>query len=813
MPRRLHTVPDAPARLPPQRAFGKLAARARHETPVSPTALAALPRHRLVLALFLAFAAAPAPAAEPAAHAPACPVGVVLCPPRPTSFAMCRQNDLLDAWVPGLPVAGERSQEPRELEADRVHSPDEDTWVLEGDVELRQLDLRLHAGRIVWHRDSTDYEATGGVTFQDRSLLVAAERAEGNAERDQCTLDGVRYQLLGARGNGVAEVAIIDDPGHARLAGVRYSTCDVSDQQWAFAARELDLDRERGVGIGRDVSFRIRNVPVFWLPWLRFPIDDRRVSGFLYPGIGLGERRGLDLTIPYYLNLAPNYDATLYPRLMSKRGLMLGGEFRYLTTHSRGSFNAQLLPHDRRAGDDETRTGQPRPEQRWWYQWQDSTRLDDTWSFRADINRVSDKSYFEDFGRGLYSSAISFLPSRAYLSGRGAGWNASIGGDQYQITDPTLADRFEPYRRLPRATLNAAWDVAGPLQAGVDGEFVAFSRREAVEGQRLDLFPWVGAAFETSGWFLRPKLGYRWTGYELSHLEYARPEVTARSPSRGLPIASVDAGLVFERDFRLQGHDWIQTLEPRAYYLYVPYRDQQNLPLFDTQEIPFSFGMLFRSNRFAGADRQMDANDLSLALTTRLFEAASGEERLAASIGQIRHFDPQRVQLPGRPRTDWSGSVYAGELDLRLSPRWRLVLDQQWDPNARRTELSTFTVQSRFGRGGVANASYRYRRDFLEQVDLSAAIPLNEAWRLVLRENRALSDARLPGSGSRTLERFVGLEHESCCLAWRVIARRWLHNSQGELDTALYVELEFKGVGSVGQATGDFLRRGILGFQ
>jgi LPS-assembly protein len=243
-----------------------------------------------------------------------------------------------------------------------------------------------------------------------------------------------------------------------------------------------------------------------------------------------------------------------------------------------------------------------------------------------------------------------------------------------------------------------------------------------------------------------------------------------------------------------------------VYYLRVPYRDQDDLPIFDTQEIPFSFGELFRSNRFVGADRQMDANNLTLALTSRLIEDASGEERVSASIGQIRYFDEQRVQLPNRPETDFSGSTYVAGLDLRLTPRWRLTLDQQWNPNSDRTDLAAIGVQNRFGSDGVFNFSYRFRRDFLEQVDASVLLPITPAWRLIARGNYSLRD-------DKTLEGFLGIEHDTCCVAWRVLARHWVRTIEGEADNALYFEIEFKGLGSIGRKADDFLRRGILGYR
>ena len=770
--------------------------------------------------LLLPFASAPVAAGETASDdGPDCPVGVFKCPPKPENWGQCGKNDLLDFYVPGLPTSGDRASVAREASALRVTTPDRTRYVLEGKAEIRQLDLFVHAEKITYDSETTDYTAEGPVTYQDRSLLLSATSAKGNADLDRCELDGVQYQLLEARGNGTAQVAVMNDIDHAKLTRATYSTCDAGHQAWAFAAREIELDRAEGIGRARDVTFRIRNVPVFWLPYARFPLDDRRVSGFLFPSIGFSDRRGLDFTLPYYFNLAPNYDATLAPRLMTDRGLMLGGEFRYLTDHHRGTFNFEVLPDDRGADDEEHEYGQSLPGSRWWYQWKDSSSFNANWGANVNLNRVSDNRYFEDFGRGLYNSAVSFLPSSAYVSGRGDWWRASIGGDDYQITDPTLPEQFEPYRRLPRATFSAGHALAGPLDGAFDAEFVAFSKDQALDGQRIDLYPHLSLPIETAAWFVRPEIGYRYTAYSLQDFDdSSHPLLDQRRPDRGVPIFSLDTGLVFERSLSFRDEAWTQTFEPRAYYLRVPYRDQTDIPLFDTQEVPFSFSQLFRNNRFVGADRQMDANNLSLALTTRFLENETGAERISASIGQIRYFDEQRVQLPNVDPTDYGGSTYAGELDLRLSDRWRLVLNQLWNPNSDRTDLSTVTVQNRFGNDGILNLSYRYRRDFLEQVDFSTAIPLTPTWRLIARENYALNNPRASandphGTGGRSLERFIGIEHDTCCLAWRMIVRRWVHNVEGEHDTALYFELEFKGVGSVGQKTDSFLRRGILGYQ
>ena len=756
-------------------------------------------------ALHAAAAAPPAPAGSPSTDAPACPIGVYRCPKKADDFSLCKPSALLEFYEPGLPTTGDREAAPADMQADRFDSSDSKKYVLTGHARLQRVDQLLQGDRLSYDSESTAYTAEGHVRYQDRGLLLAADKAQGTTTPNASTLDQVRYQVLSSRGNGTAHRARLLDADHAALDRVSYSTCDIDDRRWELRARDMSLDQDQGVGRAHDVTMRWGDVPFLWLPYARFPIDDRRQSGFLYPSLGSSNNGGFDMTLPYYLNLAPNYDATLYPRLIWDRGLMLGGEFRYLTDTQRGKVEFTSLPHDRAAN-----------RERGYFHFENYGVLSSHWGVSVNLNDVSDDRYFEDFGNTLTTVATSLLPSSAYLNGRGSWWSASIGGDRYQITDPSLSDLSEPYQRLPRATFEGEHDLAGPLRVGLDGEFVAFHKsctREGgskvcpTNGQRLDLYPYLALPLEGASWFLRPELGVRSTRYDLDPGNDAiAGSLSDTSPQRTVPIASVDAGLVFERDARLFGEDMLQTLEPRLYYLRVPYRDQSDVPVFDTQPISFDFGQLFRTNRYTGADRQTDANNLTLALTSRLLESDSGVERVAASLGQIRYFDDQRVQLPGQPPTDYAGSDYVGQLDLRLSERWRLSLAEQWDPNRDRSDLGTFSLQHRFGREGVLNLSYRYRRDFLEQADIAALVPLNERWRLVGRWNYSLRD-------DKTLEGFFGVEHDDCCTAWRILARHYVHNVAGDSTNALYFELEFKGIGALGQKTDDFLRRAILGYR
>ena len=273
---------------------------------------------------------------------------VIKCPKRPIDWSMCKKSDLLDFYVAGLPAEGDRSSVNASADANAVHSTDAQHYIFEGDAAISRLDQLLRADTIIYDAETTDYDAKGHVRYQDSGMLMAADSAKGNADLDQCTLDGnVRYQLLSSRGNGSADKAVMEDKAHAHLTASTFSTCDISDQQWSIRSNDMVLDQDEGEGKGHDVTFRVHDVPVFWLPYATFPLDDRRESGFLFPTFGYSDRRGFDVTLPYYFNLAPNYDATLLPRLMTDRGLMLGGEFRYLTDSSTGAFNFEVLPNDR----------------------------------------------------------------------------------------------------------------------------------------------------------------------------------------------------------------------------------------------------------------------------------------------------------------------------------------------------------------------------------------------------------------------------------------------------------------------------------
>lgn len=718
-----------------------------------------------------------------------CSSGSAVARGQAEDWSLCRRDGLYDFFVPGLGPREARATADTTLESGSAVSPAEGIYEFSGRVDLRRADQRIAADRARYDQNTGAIEAEGSVQYQESTLLLAADKASGNLDQDRTELSRVRYQLLEARGNGEAESAKLSGGKHTDLTAVTFSTCDPGQRDWQISAREMQLDHEAGVGTARGMRLTFKGVPLLALPYASFPIDDRRRSGFLLPSIGGSNNGGFDLIVPYYLNLAPNYDATLSPRYIADRGFMAGGEFRYLGASQRGELRGTYLGDDDLADRD-----------RHFYEWKHVGQFGQNFVAVADIRRVSDARYFEDFGDSLTASATSLLPSSAYLHGRGVWWNLAFGGDDIDVTDPRLPASAEPYRRLPRLAFDAEYPFADALRLGLRSELVRFDKDDALTGDRYDFEPYLAFPLERAFGFVRPEIGYRSTHYELDRRD-------EDSPSRSTAIASLDAGLFFDRATTIGGRALRQTLEPRLYYLYVPFEQQHDLPLFDTTELTFSFAQLFRRNRFSGGDRQQDANQLTAAISTRLIDDADGDELLHASLGQIRYFRDQRVQLPGVPATDFSGSSYAGELDFAAGENWRLAVSQLYNPNTDRTDLSSVRAQYRFAdERGVANLAYRFRRGLLEQLDASTAFPINDKLRLIARWNYSLFD-------ERTLEGLAGIEYESCCWALRLLGRHYVRSVEGDTNNAIFLELELKGLGTLGRKSEDLLTRSILGYR
>lgn len=713
----------------------------------------------------------------------------------------------------------QRVELPTDIIGDHV-SGTEDNPILNGHVALTRGDQFLGTDRLTSNNETGNYEATGSVRYQDSGIRLVAASADGNLDQDTHRLEDVRYQLISRRGNGGAESAEMHD-NEGVLHGSTYSTCPPGQRLWELRAKQIDINTDSGMGVAHDATLRVGKVPVLYVPWFTFPIDNRRRTGLLYPSIGSSGRNGFDWRQPIYFNLAPNYDLTLTPRYMSKRGLQLDTEFRYLLPHGRGDLQFSYLPSDKltdRGRDGEIADGIPednrRAENRGMFRFNGTQDISDHWQARSSLVWISDPRYLEDSSNNINGFTTTFLKSTIGLYGTGRYWQAGITADRPTLADYTLTDRILPFGRLPR--LFAEWEqpIGKHFTAGVDAELVRFQHNDPAllpGGTRFDLKPYVSMPFEGDSWFATPTLAWRYTGYRLED-DLAAKLGGNTSPSRSLPIASFDAGMYFDRDTTVRGHGFIQTLEPRIYYLYAPYRDQSELPLFDTRAMTFSWGSLFRDNSFSGADRQTNANQMTIALSSRFLRQSDGFEKLALNLGQIRYFDPPRVQLRNETIVDRVQSRWVADATYAVNDRWSMNGSYQWDPTDKRQYLASFNTRYLVGDAGVVNLGYRYRRNVLEQADVSFLYPINASWSLVGRYYYSFYRNQATGDEPGLLEGIAGVQWDSCCLAVRVVGRRYVQNRTGDMSNAIQFEVELKGLGSGGADTRSRLRRAILGF-
>lgn len=708
----------------------------------------------------------PAPAALAQQEAPtygspaAAPVAPYACPDLTLGAAM--------------PPAPDRSRAPVIIEAEELDAGKASVSEARGSVELFRADQHISTGRILYDPVNEVVTVPGELSYEDRQVWFRGRNARYSFTEESGQFTWIDYGLTGSSANGSAELAELVGGHTSIFHRVDYTSCPGAAPDWQLTARELELQHEEGIGTARGAKLTFKGVPILYTPWFTFPLDDRRKSGFLYPNLGHNSDTGFEIGAPWYWNIAPNHDAVIEPRYYTNRGFMLATEYRFLTRRSNGSLEADYLPSDK-----ETR------ENRFRYLFEHFASPWPRWNTALIADRVSDDRYYQDFGTSLGQTSRQFLRSSAELRGVGRYWNLQLMADDFQVIDESVPPGNEPYRRLPRL---AYWSDrplgSSGLSLAVDAELVYFDRQVGTTGTRADFLPRLYWDLQQHWGFLKPSVGYRYTAYALDPEEPASDD----SPSTGVPVASLDAGLVFDR--RMADGD-LQTLEPRLFYLYVPHEEQDDQPLFDTGEFTFGFSQLFNTNRFAGGDRQGDANQLSMAVSTRRFDGATGQMLWSLSLGQILYFEPQRVQIEEAAAIDEDNSPFLAEFLWRPFSRLSGAAGLQWDWETNQLDLGMVGVQYRGEQGRRAAFEYRFRRDRVDQFDFRFYWPINDRWRALSRVNYSFDDNDL-------LEFQGGLEYESCCWAVRTVLRRYLKNRDGEHRSAIYVELTLKGLASVG---------------
>ena len=656
-------------------------------------------------------------------------------------------------------------------------------------VVMRQGNRRLSARSASYDSVGRRFTVEGDVEYRDPELRLKGRSGSWGADGGG-QFTATEFELPARPARGTAAELGMTPAGDLKMRDVSFTACPAGNDDWFLRAASIDIDQRRQQGKGRNVRIELKGVPILYAPVISFPVGDARKSGFLFPSFGTSNKSGFEFGAPYYFNLAPHYDLTLTPQLLSRRGLGLEGQFRYLSERSRGRLGSRFLPGDDLAGRDRSLSSL-------WHQ----TDFTDRLRLSASIEHASDSQYFEDFGLGPDGTSVTFLDRYLSLAWLGRGWRFDGRVQDFQTIDLAVDPLSRPYSRLPQLGFTGAWPLSGSgLTTSLDAEATWFERDAGTTGLRVDLMPRVAWPLHGPGYHLEPSAAYRVTSYRLSDLAAGADD----APDRQAPIFSLDAGLAFEREASSRRR-LLQTLEPRLRYTWIPFRDQSDLPVFDTALPDLDFVQLFRTNRYVGADRLGDANELAVGVTSRLVHADSGQQFLSATLGQRYYFERPRVVLPGEPVETRDASNMVGEIEMTAYRHWSARLAVEWDYDASNTLLSQASFQYRPRRDAVVNVGYRYREGLLEQWDASAAWRLSPSWQVFARQVYSLRDRT-------SIDRFAGFEYGSCCWRVRLVGRRYVSNRTGESDTAVMLQLELKGLSSVGSSDDAFLRRGIRGY-
>jgi len=704
------------------------------------------------------------------------------------------------------------------LEADQLRGHSERETEAEGDVRLRKRDHILYADWLRYDKSTDEIAAQGNVRMERGSDVVEGTRLRYNLESDRGFMESPSYTLhqrkeigapaqavSGAEGRrqtfqvtdarGTAERLLFEGPNQYRAQSAQYTSCGPGNDDWYLKAGDLRIDKDRDVGVARNATIVFMGTPIFYSPYISFSLHQERKSGFLAPHYGSTDKGGAELTLPYYFNIAPNRDATISPRMMTRRGVLLNGQFRYLEPSYLGEARVELLPEDNARGGI----------QRSAYNIQHNHTLPGGWYGTLNMQKVSDDTYFTDLSTQIAVTSQVLLPREGSI-GRIGNWgstgsyglNAMVQRWQTLQADP-LAPVTPPYNRQPQIALNAARQDVLFSDFDFYGQYVGFDHPTQVNGKRTMAYPSLSLPLQTAYATVTTKVGLNVTNYSID----ANSSGFA-SQSRTLPIFSTDGSMVFERPMTLGGKSHLQTLEPRIYYLYVPYRNQDSIPVFDSGQQDINFATIYSENQFAGWDRINDANQLTFGVTSRLLNAETGAERLRAGVAQRFYFDTQRVSLPGLPvRTDTSSDLLAA-LSGAVAPHWTAEAGVQYSTNF--SETQKFNIGARYQPqpGRVLNMSYRETINLLRQTDVSGQWPIGQGWTALARWNHSLRE-------NRTLEGLFGAEYNGDCWVLRVVAHRFATATQ-QTSTTFFVQLELNGVSRIGSNPLETLRRNIGGY-
>lgn len=712
-------------------------------------------------------------------------------------WGMCANNEhAFSKFSRNLETSSETATE---VYADVLKSFDGDLIKFSGNVDFLSEGRSALSSEAFYNKKSANAVLFGDVIYKDFGVSLYSRSTKMELENNKSLLRDALFVMSAGAKRGSADVIYRESPTLSRLKNPSYTSCPPGNQDWVLHGSKMKINDETGRAAVLNGWLEVKNVSVMYIPYASFPTDDRRKTGLLMPTFGFSGRNGFDFTQPFYWDIAPNYDLTVFPRYMSDRGFMLGADFRYLGKSYRGNFGFEVLPEDKQAKQDGT------PDTRWAINAKHSARPIEHLSLELDANYVSDKFYFSDLGSNLDTSSRNrYLASNADAKYSLDWLSLGVHVDHYQNIDPASNDSSLPYKRLPQVTFNmhkALDDL--PVDLEWNSEYVYFQRHISdgqTEAQRLNIKPAISFPVTSQAGFVIPKVALQHTQYWLDESN------THNTLSKTLPLVSLDTGLFFERDVGELRH----TIEPRLYYLYVPYVDQSDLPNFDTSQTDFNTGQLFRDNEFNGADKTQNTNQITTALTTRVVD--EGRDLLKLTVGEIFYFADRKVGLTGNEHNTELLSNLITEISSELTDNLKLTSSLHYSFNETAVDRGSADLRYHGNDNYLFNVGYRYRleRDgqaAQEQISTSVMWPIYDGWSTIGAYRHSLRERR-------PLEYFFGVEKDSCCWRIRVIYREYIRSTAAaaQNESSIFFQFELKGFTGLGDKLDEFLFENIAGY-
>ena len=722
-------------------------------------------------------------------------------------FPLCPSSrSLLDYSAP--PIFPADKLDETNISAEQVQSINNTDSVFSGSVLIERHKLRLLADIVSHNSDTQKVELLGNIHADTAGLSLSASEGWFNLKNNTGELLDSQYFIPESQFSGTAPVFRINDKEQTILVDTQFTSCPPDKLDWHFEMGRLELDKLTSTGTAKHAVLWIKDVPIFYMPWLQFPLGEERRSGFLMPNFSQSTSSGYEISLPWYWNIAPNHDAILTPSNLSDRGQMIAANYRYLTSNSNGTLDVEYLNSDQLFDNEE----------RYLIGFKNNTRLYDNLNLSLLANDASDTEYLEDLSSSINLSNTTHLERNAKLSYNQDIWKAGILAQTFQTIDTTISRSSRPYRRLPQITFTAKDELSeyadSYLAGEINSEWVEFKHEDnnKVQGSRFHFNPRFTLPLQENAWFLTPSIGMMHTQYDTIDGSGSNLDIT----DRNLATFSLDSGLFFERS--IYDNSMVQTLEPRLFYLNIPFEDQSAIPLFDTSQQSFSFASLFRENRFNGVDRIGDAKQVTMALSSRILDKDSGHELMNINIGRIYYFDQQKVFLDNNTLSNGRTSDIITEFNSNIN-QWRSRATVQWNSDTKESDKRNFQLSYAASEKAVFNIGYRFFRDAdnednnLEQTDLSFAWPITNEYSLLSRWNYSLTE-------EQDIETLIGVEYESCCWAIRLLSQRYLNDTTSnttnadEYNLSIMLQFVLKGFGSISdrEAT-NTLKHAILGYQ